>query len=101
MIDYANSEFKKDEDLAKFEEESYVVQETGMTIYKEAGKTEFGFWMLINPGETKTVDLEYTVPLQTEFYIQKQPGLEMVDFEFYVDGELYFKGPLDKDMIII
>ena len=103
LIDYANSGFKKDEDLDKFEEESYRDKETGVTIYKEAGKTEFGFWMIINPGETKTVDLEYTVPSSGEgyqFYIQKQPSLDISDFKFYVDNELYFDGPLDKDMVI-
>src|SRR3989338_10264347 len=95
LIDYSNSEFKKDEDLAKFEEESYADQETGVTIYKEAGKTEFGFWMIINPGETKTVDLEYTVPSSGEgyqFHIQKQPGLDINDFKFYMDDKLYFEG---------
>ncbi|MBI2062537.1 MAG: DUF4012 domain-containing protein [Candidatus Yanofskybacteria bacterium] len=48
LIDYTNSEFKKDEDLAVFEEGSYTDKETGVTIYKEAGKTEYGFWMIIN-----------------------------------------------------
>lgn len=103
IIDYTNSEFKKDEDLTKFEEESYTDKETGVTIYKEAGKTEFGFWMIINPGETKTVDLEYIVPMSGvgyQFYIQKQPGLDINDFKFYVDGKIYFDGPLDKDMVI-
>lgn len=103
LIDYANSEFKKDDDLAKFEEESYIDQETGVTIYKEAGKKEFGFWMIINPGETKIIDLEYTVPLTDEnyqFYIQKQPSLNINDFKFYLDDNLYFDGRLDKDLII-
>ena len=74
-----------------------------MTIYKEAGKTEFGFWMIINPGETKTVDLEYTVPPSGEdyqLYVQKQPGLDIDDFKFYMNSKLYFDGRLDKDMII-
>ena len=103
LIDYATSGFKKDEDLAKFEEESYTDKETGVTIYKEAGKTEYGFWMIINPGETKTVDLEYTVPSSGnsyQFYVQKQPGLDINDFKFYMDDKLYFDGRLDKDMII-
>lgn len=103
LIDYANSDFKKDEDLAKFEEESYTDKATGVTTYKEAGKTEFGFWMIINPGETKIVNLEYTVPSSGEgyqFYVQKQPGLDIGDFKFYMDSKLYFDGRLDKDMVI-
>ncbi len=103
LIDYSNSGFRKDEDLVKLEEESYTDKETGVTIYKEAGKTEYGFWMIINPGETKTVDLEYSVSLPVgdyKFYIQKQPGLDINDFKFYMDGKSYYDGSLDKDMII-
>jgi hypothetical protein len=103
LIDYSKSGFVKDEDLAKFEEESYTDKETGVTIYKEAKKTEYGFWMIINPGETKTVDLEYTVPSSGQnyqFYVQKQPGLDIKDFKFYLNGKVYYDGPLDKDMII-
>ena len=103
LIDYAYSEFKKDEDLARFEEESYTDKETGVTMYKEAGKTGFGFWMIINPGETKTVELEYTVPLLSnvyQLYVQKQPGLNMSNFKFYMDEKVYFDGRLDKDMVI-
>ena len=103
LIDYTNSEFKKDEDLSKLEEDSYTDKETGVTIYKESGKTEYGFWMIINPGETKTVDLEYAVPSSGkdyQFYIQKQPGLDMNDFKFYMDGKPYYDGRLDKDMTI-
>ena len=103
LVEYTDSEFKKDEDLSRFEEESFTDQETGVTIYREAGKTEYGFWMITNPGETKTVDLEYTVPSSGkdyQFYIQKQPGLDIKDFKFYMDNNLYYGGPLDKDMLI-
>lgn len=103
LIDYTNSGFKKDDDLNKFEEEGYVDNETGVTIYKEAGKTEYGFWMIINAGDTKTVDLEYAVPSsdkEYQFYVQKQPGLDVKDFKFYLNSKLYFDGRLDKDMLI-
>lgn len=103
LINYADSGFKKDDDLAKFEEGSYADKETGVTIYKEAGKTEFGFWMIVDPSETKTVDLEYSVPSSGKdyrFYIQKQPGLDIKDFKFLIDGQSYFDGPLEKDMVI-
>jgi len=103
LIDYANSGFKKDDDLNKFEEEGYTDSETGVTIYKEAGKTEYGFWMIIDAGDTKTVDLEYAVPSSSsdyELYVQKQPGLDIKDFKFYLNGKPYFDGRLDKDMLI-
>lgn len=103
LIDYGTSGFKRDEDLTKFEEESFMDKETGVTIYREAGKTEYGFWMIINAGETKTIDLEYAVPASGknyQFYIQKQPGLDINDFKFYVDDRPYFDGRLDRDMVI-
>jgi len=103
LIGYDNSQFKKDEDLAKFEEGSYVNPETGVTIYKESGKTEFGFWMVVDPGETKTAILEYSIPSRSEayqLYVQKQPSANVASFKFYMNDKLYFDGRLDKDMVI-
>ena len=94
LIDYANSGFSKDEDLARFENGSYTDKKTGVTIYKEAGKKEFGFWTIINPGETKTIELEYTVPLLSNVYqlhIQKQPGLEVENLDLLFSGREIIK----------
>ena len=51
-----------------------------------SGKTGFGFWLVVNPRETKTVELNYEVPRSNpdkpyELYIQKQPGLQLDNLE--------------------
>lgn len=86
LINYDKS-FKTDDDLFKFESGAYYDKEIGVYIYKESGKTEFGFWMIINPGDTETIEIEYAVPLKIqnatyELLVQKQPGLEIQNFEF-------------------
>ncbi len=102
LLDYKNTDFKRDEDLVRFEEKSNYDSETGVTIYEEAGKREYGFWMLLKPGETKSVELEYRVPGKAaggeyEFYVQKQPGLES-GLEVVLNGEEVFNGRLEKDV---
>lgn len=89
LINYDKS-FKTDDDLFKFESSAYYDKENRVSIYKESGKTEFGFWMVLDPGKTETIKLEYSVPLKIqdnkyELVIQKQPGLEIKNFEFGID----------------
>ncbi len=89
LINYDKS-FKTDDDLFKFESSAYYDKENGVSIYKEAGKTEFGFWMVLDPGTTETIKLEYSAPLKIqdnkyELLVQKQPGLEVKNFEFTIN----------------
>lgn len=122
LVDYAESGFKRDEDLVRFEEKSYYDSETGVTTYEESGKLEYGFWMITNPGETKTIELEYGVSgkaagKEYTFYLQKQPGLEFKKFTLNLisdiaeigqssvelkktDGRYTFSGKLDSDFPI-
>lgn len=122
LLDYPKTDFKRDEDLVRFEEESNYDKEAGVTVYEEAGKREYGFWMIINPGETKSVELEYRVPGKAageeyEFYLQKQPGLEFGKFNLNLysgtsqitqssidlnkeEGRYTFSGKLDRDLPI-
>ncbi|MDD4271942.1 MAG: hypothetical protein PHF50_04030, partial [Patescibacteria group bacterium] len=57
----------------------------------EAGKTWFGFYLIVEPGKTKNIAVEYKLPpvmLNNSYglYIQKQPGKELdnlsVDLSF-------------------
>ena len=61
----------------------------GYKTYEESGKTGFGFWVVIDPGQTKTTELVYKVPLEInekyELYIQKQPGLTVDNFDIVFD----------------
>ncbi|MEX2090926.1 MAG: DUF4012 domain-containing protein, partial [Candidatus Paceibacterota bacterium] len=122
LLDYPKTDFKRDEDLVRFEEKGNYDGETGVTIYEESGKREYGFWMIINPGETKSIELEYRVPGKSagkefEFYVQKQPGLEFKKFELNLisgvteiaessvelkkgEGKYTFSGKLDRDLPI-
>ena len=127
LLDYSKTDlhtgqagFKRDEDLVRFEEKSNYDSETGVTTYEEAGKREYGFWMLLNPGETKAIELEYRVPGKAaggehEFFMQRQPGLEFKKFTLNLisgaeeigqsslelkkgDGRYTFSGKLDRDL---
>jgi len=89
LIDYSKLGFKKDEDLSKLESSTFFDKEKGVSIYRESEKTGFGFWMIVDPGESKTIELTYTVPPQFAksdyaLYIQKQPGLDIGNFEYKV-----------------
>ena len=89
LINYDKS-FKTDDDLFKFESSAYYDSENEVFIFKESGKTEFGFWMITEPGETKTIIVEYAVPLKIqngkyELLVQKQPGFEIKNFEFVMN----------------
>ena len=91
LIDYSQGNFVRDEDLEKFESNSIKSVLPGVTLYKESGKTEFGFWLITDAGKSKTVEFEYVVPSiyskdDYSFYVQKQPGLEVSDFEFTIQG---------------
>jgi len=51
-----------DPDLMRLEKEIGVHKQSGTRITEEFGKTVFGNWMIVSPGETKTVELEYILP---------------------------------------
>jgi hypothetical protein len=69
-------------------------------VGSEAGKTEFRAWSITNPGETKTLELVYTIPFkldlnllnQSESYsllFQKQDGIKPYSFSASVDAGVY------------
>ena len=68
-----------------------LAKSQGVDLYSESGKTEFGFWLITDAGKSKTVTVQYRVPLALslskgsasyEFYIQKQPALKIKNFNF-------------------
>lgn len=85
LMRYDASAFR-DPDLVALES-TYQSSVNGAITYQEAGKTGFGFWMKIEPGQTQAVQLEYAVPAGVvasdyHLYVQRQPGLDVSDFEF-------------------
>ncbi len=65
----------------------------------EAGKTWFGFYLIVEPGKIKNLTVEYKLPPAVisggnyELYLQKQPGKEIgqaiVDLNFLNDIKSY------------
>ncbi|MBI4158450.1 MAG: DUF4012 domain-containing protein [Candidatus Yanofskybacteria bacterium] len=116
LINYSDSDlpaqvgFGQDANLFKLESGSNFDSENGVSTYNESGKTGFAFWLITDPGKQKTVQLEYLVPFNdTDYnnrqgfndygiYIQKQPGLEVDNFEFQVGDALLYNGDFDKDL---
>jgi len=101
LINY-NSQFgfEHDPELKKYESGFYLDETLGVDKFEESGKRGLGFWMITDPGTTKAVEFEYTVPLLTgktcliglacsesgdySFYFQKQPGLDWKNFKFSI-----------------
>ena len=82
--------FEHDAELSRYESEFYFDKAMGIDKYEESGKKGLGFWMITDPGTTKKVEFEYSVPFDFvqgksyNFYFQKQPGLDWKSFKFSV-----------------
>ena len=73
-----------DPDLKKIDNDTLINAESNTLIYKESGKTVFANWLVLPPGETKQVKVEYIVPVEYNLsdssykahsiLVQKQPG---------------------------
>jgi len=104
LMSYSGTDFKEDKDLVKLESSFVLDENSEVSIYEESGKTGFAFWLITDSGKQKTVELEYAVPFdyaQSEpygIYIQKQPGLEVDNFEFRVGDTLLYNENFDKDL---
>lgn len=99
----AQAGFRQDENLFKFESGFNLDSKKRVSVYRESGKTGFAFWLITDPGKNKAVELEYAVPLNYDadsygIYIQKQPGLEVKNFEFKIDNSYIYSGEFNKDL---
>ncbi|MBN1778725.1 MAG: DUF4012 domain-containing protein [Candidatus Buchananbacteria bacterium] len=66
-----DSNLKPDVDLVNHETNYLFDQKTGTDIYQESGKTVFGNWLMIKPGQTKTAVIKYRLP----FKLKSQDGV--------------------------
>lgn len=64
-IDY--SDFEIDPDVARIEATLKIDLQTGTHIFEEAGKTVFGNWVYVSPGETVEVIYKYRLPYKINF----------------------------------
>jgi len=106
IVDYDSQDsigiFVTDPDLQKYE--SQVIYDRGIKVFPEAGKTVFGFWLLTDPGDTRTVTVKYLTPVKVEdgeysILIQKQPGTlaDKLDFRLIPpsDKQVVFRYPVE------
>ena len=102
LINYSGTDFKQDNDLFDLESSFRFDDDKGVGTYKESGKTGFAFWLITDPGKQRMVELEYVTPLDSGnnygIYIQKQPGLEVDNFEFRVGDDYIYNGEFDEDL---
>ncbi len=103
LLNYAKAGFATVDTLVKWQQ-SGIANTNGVTTYKESGKSEFGFWLITDPGTTKTVKLTYRVPnivknSTYDLYFQKQPGLILKDAAISA-GTYSRSGSLEKDLEI-
>jgi hypothetical protein len=89
-VSYEAAGVTRDPDLERLEATYHLDGARGVTVAEESGKTSFGFWMQIEPGEQTDIQLEYVVPASVAardytLYVQRQPGLDISDFEFTLD----------------
>ena len=68
--------------------------DTQIDIDSSDGKTVVGFWLTINPSETKEININYTLPFALNFtngkanynlQVQRQPGANRAVFSHYIE----------------
>jgi len=117
-IDYQSYGFKTDPEVAKIESSMFIDPDNGTHIFTESGKTVFGNWVYVSPGEEVEMLYRYKLPFKIDFgngaepadkyslLIQKQPGSPGSKFSSTVKypqewkvifGNENFETILDKD----
>ncbi|MBM3708758.1 MAG: DUF4012 domain-containing protein, partial [Actinobacteria bacterium] len=88
-VDYKKLGFREDADVLA-QEQSMQIHESGTQIFVEAGKTVFGNWAYVSPGETVEIEYRYHLPFRLNLnvenftyslLVQKQAGSAGSDFE--------------------
>ena len=98
LINYRQQGFVSDPDLERYESKA---EKTGnIEILSEGGKKSVAFWMVNDPGQTKTVKLRYKTPDYKNIYVQKQSGLKS-RFKSVFNGKILFDGMLSSDKNIV
>lgn len=81
--------FEVDEDYLAVESNKRYDEKTETEIFESFGKTVFANWLMVDPGESQSVTLQYALPdtLQTmpetySAYIQKQSGWQGAQVDY-------------------
>lgn len=81
-VDYDALGFVPDADVAREEQSLRIDEESGTRIVDSAGKTSFGNWVYVSPGESATIEYQYRLPFRVteadyasySILFQKQSG---------------------------
>lgn len=63
-LDYLALGFRRDPDIVSEEEGTVIDETSGTRISEDAGKTVFGNWVYVSPGESVTVRYVYELPFR-------------------------------------
>jgi len=90
-------------DKSKFLSASSKGQDTtkNVDVGTEAGKTSFGFWIEVAPGQSQSVFLTYILPNISDYslLIQKQPGAPTSFLKVEALGKTLYQGDFGKDLL--
>ncbi len=73
-LDYAKLGFKRDADVEREEAGMEIDEKSGTRISTDAGKTVFGAWVYVSPGESVTVEYTYRLPFRVDVKKMRQGG---------------------------
>jgi len=90
-----NTEVLLDNDIEKINDSLRIDQESMTQITEEHGKTVFGNWVVMEPGETRQMRIRYRLPFSVDpglvskdsynLLVQSQPGADSTDYRLRVD----------------
>ncbi|MBU2542741.1 DUF4012 domain-containing protein [Patescibacteria group bacterium] len=63
--------YEDDLDVKNYEQEVAIHAETGTRITNEFGRTSFGNWMMVMPGETSNVYFKYRLPFKLNLELEE------------------------------
>ncbi len=71
-------------------------------VSQEAGKTVFGVWSRLNPGESDILSYHYETPrgLDARLYLERQPGMPAYPVEIWDGTKLRWSGNLTTDQVL-
>ncbi len=65
-LDYTALGFRRDPEIEREERETVIDETSGTRISTDAGKTVFGNWVYVSPGESVTVRYTYELPFRVD-----------------------------------
>jgi hypothetical protein len=87
LFESPGADYNIDADLKDNESGALVDAASGTRITSESGKTVFGNWVQVNPGEEVLVTLEYLLPFKISFPVAEKDWLDNLSEKFGYEKE--------------